>query len=420
MNFLQFIQTFRDRKGAYILFASLATRLVSFIVSLLVIHLLTKKEYGYITYAFTIIAFVLPFMGAGIHQGLLRFGALCNSQLEKKYFFQLCLKRGLLSSLVLMLLLIIVTPFFTQELTRSAFYLYLLSFQFIGLLLFVMVEVYARLLHINLLFAQMEILSSLCLLIFNVSLCYLFGGPGYIVSVISVPFFVGLYYFFKLNLHHKIKPPTLPKFKTKELIKYGLYVSIGNVLAQLLFAVDILIIGNLLKEAELVAQYKASSIIPFNLLILSRAILATDFVKLSRASKDNKNYLKSYYWNYFKIFCAISLGVLLFFYFFSEEVLLLFGKEYQDEPQLMFIFTCGIVGGMLFRVPLGNLLSAIGWPKTNAVISVIVLFLNTLGSYWMVQKYGLTGAAIVTSSLMWVSGLMCLGAFLYFLKKESA
>ena len=86
----------------------------------------------------------------------------------------------------------------------------------------------------------------------------------------------------------------------------------------------------------------------------------------------------------------------------------------------MFIFTCGIVGGMLFRVPLGNLLSAIGWPKTNAVISVIVLFLNTLGSYWMVQKYGLTGAAIVTSSLMWVSGLMCLGAFLYFLKKESA
>ena len=149
-------------------------------------------------------------MGAGIHQGLLRFGALCNSQLEKKYFFQLCLKRGLLSSLVLMLLLIIVTPFFTQELTRSAFYLYLLSFQFIGLLLFVMVEVYARLLHINLLFAQMEILSSLCLLIFNVSLCYLFGGPGYIVSVISVPFFVGLYYFFKLNLHHKIKPPTLP------------------------------------------------------------------------------------------------------------------------------------------------------------------------------------------------------------------
>lgn len=419
MSFSQFIQTFRDRKGGYILFASLATRLVSFIVSLLVIHLLTKEEYGYITYAFTIIAFVVPFMGAGIHQGLLRFGALCNSQSEKKYFFQLCLKRGLLYSFALMLLLIIVTPFFTQELTRSALYLYLLSFQFIGLLLFVMVEVYARLLHINLLFAQMEIVSSVCLLIFNVSLCYLFGGPGYIVSVISVPFLVGLYYFFKLNLHQKIKPPTLPKFKTKELIKYGLYVSIGNVLAQLLFAVDILIIGNLLKEAELVAQYKAASIIPFNLLILSRAILATDFVKLSRASKDNKAYLKSYYWNYFKIFCTISVGVLLFFYFFSEKVLLLFGKEYQDEPHLMFIFTCGIIGGMLFRVPLGNLLSAIGWPKTNAVISVIVLFLNTLGSYWMVQKYGLTGAAVVTSSLMWVSGLMCLGAFLYFLKKGS-
>lgn len=418
MSFLQFIQSFRERKGGYILFASLFTKIVSFLVSIVVIRLLAKEEYGFITYAFTVIAFILPFMGAGVHQGLLRFGSLCNAQSEKKYFFQLCLKRGLLYSSILALILIVLIPIITKNVTNSAFYLYLLVFQLFGLLLFVMVGIYARLLHLNKLYAKMEIISSLCLLVFNTSLCFLFGGPGYIVSVVSVPFIIGLFFFFKLRLHLPARSPINLQFNTKEILSYGIYMSLGSVFAQLLYAVDILIIGNLLENAKLISQYKVASLIPFNLLIIPVAILTTDFVKLSRASEHDKPYLKSYYLNYLKIFFWISLGLLLFFYFFSETILLIFGREYQQEPQLMVIFAIGIVGGLLFRVPLGNLLSAIGWPRISAIFSVIILILNVIGSYFMVQRYGITGAAIVTSSLMWLSGLLSLGAFIYFLKND--
>jgi len=62
------------------------------------------------------------------------------------------------------------------------------------------------------------------------------------------------------------------------------------------------------------------------------------------------------------------------------------------------------------------MLSAIGWPKVNALFSLFVLILNVIGSYYMIHQYGIKGAALVTSALFWISGLFSFFAFLYFLK----
>jgi O-antigen/teichoic acid export membrane protein len=82
----------------------------------------------------------------------------------------------------------------------------------------------------------------------------------------------------------------------------------------------------------------------------------------------------------------------------------------------MFIFSAGVVGGLLFRVPLGNMLTAIGWVKLNALNSFVVFLLNVGLSYWAIMHWGIRGAAIVTSSMMWLSGLFSLIAVLYFVK----
>jgi O-antigen/teichoic acid export membrane protein len=97
--------------------------------------------------------------------------------------------------------------------------------------------------------------------------------------------------------------------------------------------------------------------------------------------------------------------------------LAVFGKDYEQVPELMVIFAAGVVGGLLFRVPLGNILSAIGWPKVNMLFSGIILLLNVVGSYYMIQHRGLVGAAMVTSALMWLSGLMSLAAFWWFCRE---
>lgn len=418
MNLKEFIQSFFSRKGGQVLTSFLYNKITNFIVAIAIIRLLTKEEYGFISYAVTIIAFIVPFMGAGIHQGFLRYGSLSDSQINKKKLFQLTLKKGILYSTIIMLTILMLTPFITANMKSSSIFLMIFSFQLIGLLIFQFVGIYCRLINLNQVFAKMEIINNTLILIFCISMGYLFKGVGYITCLVVVPFLVGLYFMFKLGLHESIKSSSLEKISLRKYIDYGLSVSIGGIMAQLLFAVDILLIGNILKEAELVAQYKAASILPFSLLFIPVAIITTDFVKISRAAVSDKAYIKSYFLNYLKIFGVIALLLFVFFYFMATPLLSIFGKDYAEMPELLQVFAFGIVGGILFRVPLGNILSAIGWPKVNAFVALIILILNVIGSYCMIQWYGIIGAAITTSLLMWLSGFFSLGAFIYFLNQK--
>lgn len=381
--------------------------------------MIPKEEYGLIAYGLTILSFLVPFVGAGFHQGLARYGSISKGQTEKKILFRYTLKKGLLYTLGMIVLLIILSPLLNKILSGAAIYLAILSFQLLSLFLLQMIQIYCRLLYLNKLVAQIDMLNSLLLLISVFVLCSLFGGIGYVVSLIAVPILTSVYFILQLK-PHVISDFSLSDLEINkiEFISYGLYLSFGSVIAQLLFAVDILIIGFILKNAELVAQYKASNIIPFSFLIIASAVMATDYVKLARASQENTVFLKNYYLNYLKIFGILGLVIIAFFYLSSDWLMQIFGAEYKGHPYLMFIFAIGAVGGIMFRIPMGNMLSAIGWPKTNALFSTIVFLINIVASYFMILYCGIEGAAITTSSLMWLSGLLSFAAFIYFLKRK--
>jgi O-antigen/teichoic acid export membrane protein len=420
LEIINFIKSFFKRQGGYVLFSVFFAKFVNFLIALVVIWIISKEEYGLIAYGLTILSFLAPFVGAGVHQGLTRYGSISKSQSGKKILFRYALKKGLQYTSVLIVLVIALSPFLNKILPGAAIYLAILSFQLLSLFLLQMIQIYCRLLYLNKLFAQIDMLNSSLLLLSVIIMCSLFGGIGYVISLIAIPIITSVYFIFKLKPHviSGLSINDLGINKT-EFLSYGLYISFGSVIAQLLFAVDIIIIGIVLKNAELVAQYKASNIIPFSFLIIASAVMATDFVKLARASEENTSFLKSYYLNYLKLFSVLGISIVIFFYFASDSLMNIFGAQYEGHPWLMFIFSVGVVGGMMFRVPMGNMLSAIGWPKTNALFSIIVFFINIVGSYFMILRYGIEGAAITTSALMWLSGLLSLGAFIFYLKRKA-
>ncbi len=399
------------------LFSVLFAKLVNFLVAVIVIRLISKEEYGLIAYGLTILSFLAPFVGAGVHQGLARFGSISRGQLHKKVLFRYAFRKGLKYTFLLIALVITFSPFLDKILEGSAIFLALLSFQMLSLFLLQMIQIYCRLLYLNKLFAQIDMLNSFILLITVIVLSSLFGGIGYVVSLVIVPVLISGYFLYLLK-PHKVSGLAMlsANINQFEFMSYGLYQSAGSLIAQLLFAVDILIIGIVLQSAEMVAQYKASNILPFSFLIIASAVLSTDYVKLARASEENTVFLKTYYSSYFKLFGIFGMAIIVFFYFSSGWLMKIFGAQYQGHPSLMFIFSIGVCGAILFRIPMGNILSAIGWPKTNALFSVIILILNLIANYFMILKYGIEGAAITTSALMWLSGLLSFGAFIYYLK----
>jgi len=405
-----FIGAFNTGKGNQVLFATLFARLVNFIVNLSIIRLLTSDDYGNLSYAFTITSFILPFIGGGILPGLIRYGATRSGQLEKKYYVRFALKRGMLVSLAILLCTCLLASLVTQKLPGALPYLLVFVFQLFGLLIFRSVGAYCMLVHRNGWYARLEFTLSFLFLVGNISAAWLFGGMGYVVSLVCIPLVLGIYYWFRFNLGDRVKKINFT-FNTKELFEYGFYTSLGTVLSQLLYAVDILLIGNILTEPASVAEYRVASIIPLNLVILSHAVMTTFTVKVARNAEKNPQFVFDFYKNYLSIFIPISLAIVLFFYFGADWLVLIFGEQYHNQGDLMRIFSIGVAGGLLMRTPLGNMLPTLGFPKVNAFLSLIILGINVAGSYWMLQHYGIRGAAIVTSAMFWLSGIFSLGVF---------
>lgn len=415
MRLTDFYKSFIKRKGILVGISSIIEKVGGFCLIFIATNLLTKSDFGFITYANTTLVFLIPFVGFGVHQGLIRYGAITNSQLEKKRLFFYTLKKGFFFSILLTILIIIITPFVASNLKEASIYIYILSFQLISLFVYELLRIYTRLLHLNKLYAQITNVKTVCIVIVALLLTLKLNSIGYVIALSTVPLLVSLFYFNKIGLL-KFYVVEKPSVKFKDFFLYGLYTSLSGVLSQLLYAVDIILLGNILKDETVVAWYKVSSIFPFSLTILPLIFINTDFVKIANKSMVDKNYVQNYYLNYLKLFAVISIVILAFFYLFSNQLLALFGNDYQDDV-LIKIFTIGIVGALLVRIPLGNILSAIGLVKINAINSLIVLVLNLLLSYIFIKRNGVLGATIVTSFLLWFSGFLSLIYFIWFLKK---
>ena len=58
-------------------------------------------------------------------------------------------------------------------------------------------------------------------------------------------------------------------------------------------------------------------------------------------------------------------------------------------------------------------------PVAFSVIFIfIILVLNGIFNYFAIYAWGIVGAAIVTSSLLWISGILSLALFCFYLKKS--
>ncbi len=417
MRLIDFINEFFLRKGVGVIFSSIIEKISGLLLVLIATHLLTKGEYGLITYASTSLTLIIPFIGFGTHQSLIRYGSISKSQINKKHLFNIVLKRGLIFSFILLVGFLLLIPLISNNLKDSRIFLFLLSFQLISFFIYEILRIYSRLVNLNKLYSKISNWNSLIMISSSLILSSLFGSIGYAIGLAFSPFIISIFFIYKLKLF-KINVPNISLFNSREFLNYGLFTSLSGVLSQLLYAVDIILITNILKDESIIAQYKVSNIIPFSFLVLAVSFIKISYVKIANKSIDDKSYIKHYYLNYLKVFGTFCIFISIGIFFFADEIFLLFGKQYTDENGLIFIFTIGVIGGLLFRVPLGNILSAVGWARFNAANSFVILFLNLLFSYYSITKYGIVGAAVVTSILMWLSGILSLIAFIKFLKQK--
>ncbi len=379
--------------------------------------MIPNKELGIVIYAFQIILFIIPIGSLGLNQGLLRYGSLLESIDDKNNLFSYVLKNGILVSLLLIILITLSSFLFNFQHKNTRFYLILLSLAITSNFIFELINIQLRLHMNNKLYSIAEFTYNLLLVFFVFTLSYSLQELGYAISLIITPLITSLLFIRKLNI--KLKGIITPNIVDFTFWRYGFFASLSNVTTQLLFSIDIILIGSLLKNMEAVTAFKYISLIPFSLLFLSKVVITTDFVNFTEQI-NHRTYIKAYIRSYVKIFTVISLVCISVISLFGTYILSFFEEGYANYQSTLIILTIGISGILILRGLFGNLLSSIGKAHVNFIITSIALILNLGLNYYLIPKFGLLGAAITSSFLMWFSGILSLLLFYYFFNKMNS
>ena len=411
----EYINGFINRSGSYVLFSTMAARVLSFLGSWIALQLIEAKELGVILFAYGIVQFIIPIGGFGLHQSLIRYGALLKSEDEKQQLFSYVLKKGIVASIAIILVLVGIGYFIPFQFNKTYVYFSILSLSILTVFILEIIKIQFRLQHKNRLYAITEFWYNIILtgLIFGLS--YLFQGMGYIIALIVSPVLTALFFIKKLNIKLHIKNNL--KITNLSFWKYGFFGGLSSVVTQLLILIDIILIGYLIDDPVAVTNYRYISIIPFSLLFLPRVFITTDFVTFTEKIHQ-KDYINRYIKNYMLFFGVVSILLLLFSYFFAEQILYIFGVEYMDYADSFLILIMGIVGIYIFRGLFGNLLSSIGKIELNYYIISIAIVINIISNYYLIPLYGIKGAAITSAILMWFTGILSWLSFLYFFRKN--
>jgi O-antigen/teichoic acid export membrane protein len=386
----------------------------SFLASWFAIQFVPNKELGIILFAYNIIAFLLPFGDLGLHQSLIRYGALLKTNEEKNSLFVYVFKKGLLVSICIVVLVIVFALFFPFQFHGTGLYLAFLSLVLIPNFILQIIKIQFRLQHKNKSFSYVEILYNTLLVLFVLLLSYLYQGNGYIIAIIIVPLLTSIIFIKKLKIDFYIDKKL--KIIDFSFWKYGFYSGVTSVVTNLLFIIDILLIGHLLNNPEMVTAYKYISIIPLSIIFLPRMFMATDFVSFTEKISDKK-YIFNYIKSYMTLFTIISMLFCTFFYFFAESALGLIDKSLIEYSTSFLILCFGVCGILIFRGLFGNLLCSIGKIEMNYYIISIAILLNIITNYYLIPIYGIKGAAITSAFLMWFTGVFSTVWFLYLYKK---
>ena len=396
----EFLQNFFKNKGQYVFFSLLIAKICGLISSIAVVRMLPQSDFGIMTIVASVFAVFATFSGLGSSQGFLRFGAIAEQAEEKEKL-----------QLILSVLFILSSIFFVQKYGDVLLIFIFFTIRLIGFYFFNHIQSYFRVYHDNKNFARVNNVVNVFGLILIIILTYFFGLKGYLLAISLAPF-LSLFWFFK----YKILNFQRIKLQKKELWSYSFHAVFTAFLSDLLFSLDILLLGFLLNE-NAVADYKVAIILPSNLTFLAVSMLQADFPKIAK-NAHNQLFVKDYISNYYKIFIPICLVIFGVSFFFAKEILtLFFSSQYAHETQVFLILVITFLMNMLFRNLFGNLLSAVGEMKKNTIVSLFSLIVLGISAFILVPKFQILGMGISVFLAMTFSGFLGMFFFWKYFKK---
>ena len=413
----QYIKSLTEKGALHILIGNFATKFVSFFGSVFLSRLITKTDMGILSYIENLYGYAFVFVGIGMANSLLRFVVLADSP-EKKYaYVQYARKRGLIADLIICAVMVIANVFYphksSYEVARVLLPIMVLALPFQDMLN--QAQLNERAMFANKRFAFFSVGSAAAVVIARIIGAVTGELTGVVIAVLAINVILGLglQIVSQKTYFRGVRAERLTGEEKHEAAVYSVQYMITNGLWSFFMLMNIYLLGRLLDDPTVVADYKIAYAFPVNISIFSSAIgifIAPYFVK----NEQNKDWVRKNYFRTMGAGFAILGPVCIVMALLARFLISLYGEQYMNVVPLMRVLIIGCFVDAALRYPVTNIMAAMGQVRYNMIVAGSGFILQLILNIILIPRMG--AYAIAVNSII-VHALMAAAIFAVFNKK---
>ncbi len=261
-------------------------------------------------------------------------------------------------------------------------------------------------------YSILSVVNTLCILCGSVLGALLFREIGLLIGyylAYTVSVILGVFYF-KVNFWGKISD-----FKSykKELLSIGLVSMVNNGMIQLLYLLDIFVLGLVSVEETVLASYKVATIIPTALNFIPFSLMIYLYPYFAE-HKDDGRWCIDKYKQLIMGLGGMNLMISIVMFIEAKFIIeLFFGKQYLDSVIVFRLLSINYFFSGTFRGISGNLLITQRKLKFNTFVTVLSGVVNVIANCLFIPMWGSIGAAIATVLAILVSSVLSTSYLIY-------
>lgn len=391
----------------HIIVSSSLVKIVSFISAIFLPKLLSKSDYGILTYVDNIRNYIIMINGLGIANATIRYCTQEKNEEKKRGIFYSTLLVGAIIDVLLCVLSAIIFSIVEFQFEGSNEILLAMAFLPIFVFLNEDIQFYMRSVFANREYSLQAFMYSGLMVLLQVLFTWRYGLNGVVVGrylAMALSLIIGFFLLKKIGAFARFVWPAWKELA--EYVKFGFVMMLTNMSSFMMQLNETFIQGIILKDEIVLADYKVASFILTVSIFLSQAVALFLLPHFVKHAKD-----KQWIWNTFKkVFFINAIAMLLMHVILialsKYIVLFLYGETYLNAVPIMRMLLVASIGQTVFRMLPGNILGGIGEEKFNLRINVIFLFVHLVVDIIAISLFGIYGAALGLVVVYYISGLV--------------
>lgn len=397
--------------------SSTVNKIVAFLSSVVLVRILSKAEYGVFTYAWNIYSIVLLLNGFGMETGILQ---LCSEKGgDRAYMNSIThygLRFGLKADVLLALILLVIGLFVPLKVEGSAGLLCLLCLLPAFQLVYGIISSRLRSEKRNQEYARLSLFNTVAVFVLTAGLAFLFRQTGMVLGYYAA-YTCSILLALRTGSFRPERAPSPDRPERKALLSIALVSMCNNGLSQLMYLLDVFVLGIVDPQETLLASYKVATLIPSALPFIPLSLIIYLYPYFAERRNDRDWCLKRYKQVLLGLGCFNVLVSATLFLLAPWIVRLLFGEIYMDAVPVFRVLSLNYFVSGTFRILSGNLLVTQRKLKFNLLVALISGGANIVADFLFIRWWGSLGAALATVLVTLISSILSTSYLIYTFKK---